>query len=208
MCDCEEMADTRDEKITEFFHSVFRRHANTQGEVLFSQLDGILTSLGRKIPPGRIAKLRAKFDPDNTGRVDWASTQFVMTLASLNVVDVAAIEDNVFASAFKIFDMNCDGRVSLHEMRILLSLFLPAAVQQEREAVESTIYNMDTQRDGEIRFADFVKGVKDHATFKVSRYKEEIILASFVVAGFLLYQMFKEWGFVPVIGISEGTLGV
>ena len=59
--------------------------------MLFSQLDGILTSLGRKIPPGRIAKLRAKFDPDNTGRVDWASTQFVMTLASLNVVDVAAI---------------------------------------------------------------------------------------------------------------------
>lgn len=93
-------------------------------------------------------------------------------------------------------------------MRILLSLFLPAAVQQEREAVESTIYNMDTQRDGEIRFADFVKGVKDHATFKVSRYKEEIILVSFVVAGFFLYQVFKEWGFVPVIGISEGTLGV
>ena len=38
-----------------------------------------------------------------------------------------------------------------------------------KQAVESTIYNMDTQRDGEIRFADFVKGVKDHATFKVSR---------------------------------------
>ena len=64
---------------------------------------------------------------------------------------------------------NSDGLISLHEMRIVLSLFLPVQIQQEQEMVETTIYGMDTQKDGEIRFADFVKGVKDADTFNLSR---------------------------------------
>ena len=81
---------------------------------------------------------------------------------------------------------------------------------------------MDTQKDGEIRFGDFVKGVKDSGTFKLSlyggfknykkfklffRYREEFLLASLMVAGFVLYQIFKEFGIVPVIGVYEGPLG-
>merc|ERR1712013_406916 len=54
-------------------------------------------------------------------------------MASLNVVDVKAIEDSVFSTAFRIFDMDCDGMISLHEMRIVLSLFLPVQIQQEQE---------------------------------------------------------------------------
>ena len=38
-----------------------------------------------------------------------------------------------------------DGRISLHEMRVLLSLFLPVAVQREQENVETALYTMDTQ---------------------------------------------------------------
>ena len=54
-------------------------------------------------------------------------------------------------------------------MRIVLSLFLPVQIQQEQEMVETTIYGMDTQKDGEIRFSDFVKGVKDSGTFNLTR---------------------------------------
>ena len=53
-------------------------------------------------------------------------------------------------------------------MRIVLSLFLPMKVQQEQEFVETTIYGMDTRKDGEIRYDDFVKGIKESATFKLS----------------------------------------
>ena len=38
-----------------------------------------------------------------------------------------------------------DGRISLHEMRVLLSLFLPVAVQRDQENVETALYTMDTQ---------------------------------------------------------------
>ena len=54
-------------------------------------------------------------------------------------------------------------------MRIVLSLFLPPQVQQEQELVESIIYTMDTNRDGQISYKDFVKGVRDSDSFQISR---------------------------------------
>ena len=53
-------------------------------------------------------------------------------------------------------------------MRIVLSLFLPVQIQQEQEMVETTIYGMDKEKDGEIRYRDFVKGVKNSGTFNLS----------------------------------------
>ena len=60
-------------------------------------------------------------------------------------------------------------------MRILLSLFLPVAVQQEQELVESTLYSMDTNRDGEISYNAFVKGVRDSDSFKLTRFRGELL---------------------------------
>ena len=67
-----------------------------------------------------------------------------------------------------------DGRISLHEMRILLSLFLPLAVQQEQEVVESTLFSMNTNRDGEINYKDFVRGVRDSDSFKLTRFRRKL----------------------------------
>ena len=63
-------------------------------------------------------------------------------------------------------------------MRILLSLFLPVAVQQEQELVESTLSSMDTKRDGEISYNAFVKGVRESDSFKLTRFSEELLLVS------------------------------
>ena len=40
------------------------------------------------------------------------------------------------------------------------------------------------------------------------RYREEFLLASLMVAGFILYQVFKQFGIVPVIGVYEGPLAM
>merc|ERR1712192_152194 len=198
----------RDEKITEFFQSVFKSHMDEEGRVTYDKLGKILTSLGRKISGERILKIKKKFGVEDSDVIDLEDPDFIMTVASLNVVDVRAIEDGVFSTAFRIFDMDSDGLISLHEMRIVLSLFLPVQIQQEQEMVETTIYGMDAQKDGEIRFADFVKGVKDSGTFNLSRYREEFLLASLMVAGFFLYQLFKQFGIVPIIGVYEGPLAM
>ena len=106
MCDCENMSNSiRDEKITEFFQSVFKSHANEEGKVTYDKLGKILTSLGRKIGEERIVKIKRKFDAEDSDVIDWNDPDFIMTVASLNVVSVKAIEDRVFSAAFKIFDM-------------------------------------------------------------------------------------------------------
>jgi Ca2+-binding EF-hand superfamily protein len=106
MCNCENMANPiRDEKITEFFQSVIKSHMDEEGKVTYDKLGKILTSLGRKISGERILKIKKKFGVEDSDMIDWEDPDFIMTVASLNVVDVKAIADGVFSKAFKIFDM-------------------------------------------------------------------------------------------------------
>ena len=95
----------RDEKITEFFQSVFKSHMDEEGKVTYDKLGKILTSLGRKISGERILKIKKKFGVEDSDVIDCEDPDFIMTVASLNVVDVKAIEDGVFSKAFRIFDM-------------------------------------------------------------------------------------------------------
>ena len=127
-CECEDMtASIRDQKISEFLQSVFRSHAAEDGSLRYEDLAAVLASLGRRVPGERIRRIRAKFDRetvefrakldlclelfralcdrDGTGLVDYTDPEFVLAVASLNVVDVAAIEDTVLASAFRTFDL-------------------------------------------------------------------------------------------------------
>ena len=106
MCDCENMTSSvRDQKISEFFRTVFLRNANSEGEVSFDSLEATLVSLGRRVPPEQLAKIRKKFDKDGAGVINLQDPEFILTVASLNVKDIGAIKDDVLTSAFKIFDM-------------------------------------------------------------------------------------------------------
>ena len=128
-CECEDMtASIRDQKISEFLQSVFRSHAAEDGSLRYEDLAAVLASLGRRVSGERIRRIRAKFDRETveyrrakldlclelfravcgregTGLVDYTDPEFVLAVASLNVVDVAAIEDTVLASAFRTFDL-------------------------------------------------------------------------------------------------------
>lgn len=106
MCDCENMTSSlRDEKISEFFRTVFLRNANSEGAVSFDSLEATLVSLGRRVPPQQLAKIRKKFDKEGAGVINLKDPEFILTVASLNVKDIDAIKDDVLTSAFKIFDM-------------------------------------------------------------------------------------------------------
>ena len=106
MCDCENMTSSlRDQKISEFFRTVFLRHADSEGAVSFDSLEAALASLGRSVPPEQLAKIRKKFDKDGSGLINLQDPEFILTVASLNVKDIGAIKDDILTSAFKIFDM-------------------------------------------------------------------------------------------------------
>ena len=80
---------------------------------------------------------------------------------------------------------------------------------------------MDRQKDGYIRLNDLVAGLRSSTSFSLSMYREEFILVGLMVAGFLLYQVIsfsipikrmtfqvaKQYGLVPVIGVYDGPIG-
>merc|ERR1712051_538745 len=162
MCDCENMTTSvRDEKIALVFETVFEEQASDDGEVKWEQLQEVLAILGRRVGKDRVTKLKRKFDPEDKGVIDWKDRNFLMAVCSIGVSDIKSIPENVFSSAFKIFDQDEDDRLSLPETRIVLSIFLPIRVQQEQvrwdimsnlylltqELVETILYSMDRQKD-------------------------------------------------------------
>ena len=84
---------------------MFLRHADSEGVVSFDSLEAALASLGRRVPSEQLNKIRKKFDKDNSGVINLQDPEFILSVASLNVVDVGAIKDDVLTAAFKIFDM-------------------------------------------------------------------------------------------------------
>ena len=92
-----------------------------------------------------------------------------------------------------------------------------------QELVETVLYSMDRQKDGYIRKEDLVTGLRSSTSFSLSMYREEFILVGLMVAGFLLYQVqifcfwipikhmtfqvAKQYGLVPVIGVYDGPIG-
>ena len=106
MCECENMANSlRDKKITEFFSKVIKNYADEDGKVNFDRLDAILTSLGRKVSADRLFKIRKKLEKDGQETIAHDDPNFIMTIASINVVDIGSIDEDVLNTAFKVFDM-------------------------------------------------------------------------------------------------------
>ena len=119
MCNCENMTNSvRDQKIAEFFQSVLRDHQDQAGNVSWDKLEPVLRSLGRRLGPDRLEKIRRRFEVEETGLIDPTDPEFITTIASLNVSDVRSIEDSVLATAFRIFDM-----VSRPRLYLLVKLY-------------------------------------------------------------------------------------
>ena len=95
----------RDKKITEFFTKVIKNHADDEGLVNFAKLDDILTSLGRKVSADRLFKIKKKLEKEGKDTIAFDDPNFIMTIASINVVDIGSIDEDVLNTAFKVFDM-------------------------------------------------------------------------------------------------------
>ena len=106
MCDCEEMSEKeRDEKIMEFFKSVFKSYdVNNDGTINASELAKVLKALGRPSDTESVTNLIRRFDLDKSGKVDWSNGEFLLVIALLDVVDISLIDDFVFSAGFRTFD--------------------------------------------------------------------------------------------------------
>jgi len=163
MCDCEEMSEKeRDEKIMEFFKSVFKSYdVNNDGTINASELGNVLKALGRPSDTDSVTNLIQRFDRDHSGKIDWSNGEFLLVIALLDVVDISLIDDFVYSAGFRTFDQDSDGFITPMELHVVIRLFLPMDIGLEDEYVKNLIEKMDVNNDGKIAFPEFVKFIKE-----------------------------------------------
>ena len=99
------MAGPSDEQVMDFFKAVFATYdKNDDGKIDTKELGGVLKALGRAASEEKLAELIEQFDFDQNGTLDWTNGEFLMVVATIDVVDVDMIDDLVFSAAFRTFD--------------------------------------------------------------------------------------------------------
>jgi len=100
-------------------------------------------------------------DGSNVDMIDFK--QFVLTLACFRPVKAKASDDQVNSRlsklkfAFKMYDVNNDGRITREELLSLLNMMVGSNISQDQLAsiADRTILEADSDNDGIISFDEF-----------------------------------------------------
>ena len=158
------------DQLVKFFSNVFHGFDTNKDNAIGPQeLGKVLEKLGRPQTSKELDTLINKFDKDGNGKIDWTNGEFLAVIAAIDVTDVTLIDDLVFAAGFRTFDLDTDGWISPLELHIVVHLFLPMKVVTEDKFVENVIKDMDTNKDGLIEFAEFVRHIRKTGTGDILR---------------------------------------
>ncbi|EEA06411.1 protein kinase domain-containing protein [Cryptosporidium muris RN66] len=96
-----------------------------------------------------IDALLLELDTDGNGRIDY--TEFLAASIDHKLYE----QESLCKAAFKVFDLDMDGRISPSELhRVLNSTFVQEAF--ERSTIQSLLEEVDTNQDGYIDFSEFM----------------------------------------------------
>lgn len=108
------MSDGTHSELKEAF-AVFDKDGG--GSITYSELGGVLTSMGNSINDADLKKIVAQFDTDGDGQIDFAEFQAMMTDAAS---DDEKEEIDEMQEAFNMFDADADGTISAKEIHSVL----------------------------------------------------------------------------------------
>ncbi|KAK8475704.1 hypothetical protein V6N13_053669 [Hibiscus sabdariffa] len=142
------------------FKKVFQTFdKNGDGRISKEELSDSLEKLGIFIPDAELTQMIEKIDVNGDNCVD--IEEFGELYQSL-MSDVNEEED--MAEAFKVFDQNGDGYISVDElMSILVSLGLKQG--KTIEDCEKMIMKVDVDGDGRVNFLEFKKMMEEGGGF-------------------------------------------
>mmetsp|Transcript_41334 Transcript_41334/g.62977 ORF Transcript_41334/g.62977 Transcript_41334/m.62977 type:complete len:174 (+) Transcript_41334:1201-1722(+) len=119
--------------------------------------DGVLTKdeikkgyqdyFGRALSDQEIDEMFAKVDSDNNGSIDYS--EFIV--ATMNEKNL--LSNNKLQTAFKMFDKDGGGSISIDEIKQVLSF----GKSLDEKVVEEIIKQVDENGDGEISFEEFAQ---------------------------------------------------
>lgn len=102
---------------------------------------------GRELSNEEVDEMFKKVDVDNSGEIDYS--EFVV--ATLNEKNL--LSNNKLRAAFKMFDKDGGGSISIEEIKQVLSF----GQNLEEDVVKQIVKQVDENGDGEISYDEFVQ---------------------------------------------------
>lgn len=137
--------EERRKMINEVF-DVFDKDKN--GHIQASELESILKALGRGSSQKEIEDFLAKVDTNQSGTIE--RHEFMDAMEEIYSIPQSKVEEVV--EAFKIFDKDNSGTITLDEMKKILLKYTTDFTENEIEEIFKLI---DTDQNGFISYAEF-----------------------------------------------------
>ena len=123
---------------------------DNEGHVQTKDSSKILKAMGRTLNDGDELNFREMADPDNTGVI--SKQKFMQTFETLFSLPDENV--NELLEAFKVFDVNNTGKISVKNFKNVLVNIGEEFNEQE---VDDVLKYIDVDRDGNINIRDFIE---------------------------------------------------
>lgn len=122
---------------------------NGDGIITTRELGSVMRALGLNPTEAEILNFIKEMDTDNDGSINFQEFSIMMADKMKNI----DTEEDII-EAFKVFDMEKKGYITVHELRHIMTNLGEKFTEQE---VNDMMREADGDGDGKINYADFVK---------------------------------------------------
>lgn len=122
---------------------------NGDGTVTLKELKGVMRALGQNHSDTELSEMIKSVDENGDNEIDF--TEFLVLMKS-RIGDTNLDPDKEFRDAFKVFDIDGSGSISLSELRKLMEKLGQNLSEAE---IRDMMVEVDTDGDGEISFDEF-----------------------------------------------------
>ena len=140
--------EERDESIRDIFQMFDK---NGDGQLAHDEIGSFLVAIGKKNCEKEIANIIEHADADGNGFIEY--DEFINYMDETYTLGGDQIDDLV--EAFKIFDVDKSGSISLVEFRNILTKFGESVFTEED--ITDIFEMIDTDHSGEVNYAEFIE---------------------------------------------------
>ena len=148
--------DMPEERIDEYKEVFDMFDKNKSGEISSSDITKIIKNFGYSVNGKKLERMIEEIDTSGAGKLDFE--EFV-TLMEKKDKFIDEDDEEMVLRAFKSFDKDNDGKITIYEFRFILSQLGDPFTDEE---CDTLFKECDLNNDGILFYEDFIKFWKNH----------------------------------------------